>query len=141
MASRKLTTTIRRQLDSFAKKFASSFTDSRRQGFIQDMVAALVAAGHVQLTAVARALSNGTRNRRPDRGQAEPDDARRGAHWLQPPDGLHRRAGQPAILRRGGLGGRLHRLRPGLRHLSRPDATVLHRPRHRRPARLVTVGR
>ena len=62
MASRKLTTTIRHQLYSFAKKFASLFTDSRRRRFIQDMVVGLVAAGHVHLTAVARALSNGAGN-------------------------------------------------------------------------------
>lgn len=62
MASRKLTTTIRCQLYAFAKEFASPFTDSRRRSFIQDMVAGLVGAGHVHLTAVARALSDGAGN-------------------------------------------------------------------------------
>ena len=34
-----------------------------------------------------------------------------------------------AVLRRGRLGGRFHRLRARLRHLSRPEAAVLHAPR------------
>jgi hypothetical protein len=62
MASRKLTTTIRRQLYLFAKEFASPFTDSRRRSFIRDRVTGLVGAGQVHLTAVARALSDGAGN-------------------------------------------------------------------------------
>jgi hypothetical protein len=59
MAGTTLTTTIRRRLSTFARGIARPFTDSRRRDFVTDMLAGLVAAGHVHLTAVARALSRG----------------------------------------------------------------------------------
>src|SRR5690349_15496483 len=57
-----LTTSIRRRLYTFARRLASPFTDSRRRRFVTDMVTGLVAAGHVHLTKVARALSRGLGN-------------------------------------------------------------------------------
>ncbi|GIW85722.1 MAG: hypothetical protein KatS3mg108_0046 [Isosphaeraceae bacterium] len=65
-------------------------------------------------------------DRRADRRQAQPDEARRGAGRRQPRHRLHRRAGESSLL--GGLrvGGRLHRLRPRLRRVPRPEAAVLH---------------
>ena len=63
---------------------------------------------------------------RPDRRQDQPHGARRDSDRLQPSDDVHRRAGEAAVLRRGGLGGRLHGLRGRLRSLSRSEATVLH---------------
>src|SRR5688572_22505794 len=56
MAGTSLTTTLRRRLYSFARPLASLFSDSRRQRFVTDMLAGLIGAGHVHLTAVARAL-------------------------------------------------------------------------------------
>jgi hypothetical protein len=62
MAGTTLTTTIRRRLYTFADGIARSFSDSRRQRFVTDMVSGLVGAGHVHLTAVARANSRGSGN-------------------------------------------------------------------------------
>lgn len=62
MAGNSLTTTIRRRLYSFAGGLARPFSDSRRQRFVTDMVAGLTVAGHVHLTAVARANSRGAGN-------------------------------------------------------------------------------
>ena len=62
MAGTALTTTIRRRLYTFAGGIARPFNDSRRQRFLSDMVTGLVVAGHVHLTAVARALSGGAGN-------------------------------------------------------------------------------
>lgn len=62
MAGPTLTTAIQRQLYSFADDIASPFTDSRRQRFVHDMIPGLVVAGHVHLTAVARAISDGAGN-------------------------------------------------------------------------------
>jgi hypothetical protein len=62
MAGTALTTTIRRRLYSFAGGVARPFSDSRRRRFVTDMVTGLVGAGHVQLTAVARANSRGAGN-------------------------------------------------------------------------------
>ncbi len=45
---------------------------------------------------------------------------------LQPRDDVRRRAGHAALLRGRRLGGRLHRLRDRLRHVSRSAAAVLH---------------
>lgn len=50
---------IRRRLYAFACGLASPFTDSRRRGFIEDMVPGLLISGHVHLTKVARAISSG----------------------------------------------------------------------------------
>ena len=58
-------------------------------------------------------------DRRPDRRQDQPHARERDSDRLQPPDDVHRRAGEPAVLRRGRLGGRLHRLRRRLRSV--PD--------------------
>jgi hypothetical protein len=62
MAGATLTTTIRRRLSAFARGIARPFTDSRRRAFVTDMVAGLVAAGHVHLTAIARGISRGAGN-------------------------------------------------------------------------------
>lgn len=56
MAGTSLTTAIRRRLYSFAVSLASLFSDSRRQRFVTDMLTGLIGAGHVHLTAIARAL-------------------------------------------------------------------------------------
>jgi hypothetical protein len=50
---------IRRRLYAFGRKIASPFSDSRRRRFLEDMVSGLVVAGHVHLTKVARAISDG----------------------------------------------------------------------------------
>ena len=59
MAGTTLTTAIRKRLSTFAAGLARPFTDSRRREFITDMLAGLVAGGHVHLTAVARATHRG----------------------------------------------------------------------------------
>jgi hypothetical protein len=45
MAGTTLTTAIRRRLYTFAAGLASPFTDSRRRGFLTDMLVGLVAPG------------------------------------------------------------------------------------------------
>jgi hypothetical protein len=62
MAGTTLTTAIRRRLYSFAGGVARPLTDSRRRRFVADMLTGLVGAGHVHLTAVARANSRGAGN-------------------------------------------------------------------------------
>jgi len=62
MAGTSLTTAIRRQLYGFAGGIARPFSDSRRRRFVTDMVSGLAVAGHVHLTAVARANSRGAGN-------------------------------------------------------------------------------
>lgn len=62
MAGTTLTTTIRKRLSTFAAGVARPFTDSRRRGFISDMLTGLVAGGHVHLTEVARARHRGPAN-------------------------------------------------------------------------------
>lgn len=51
---------IRRRLYLFGSNVARPFSDSRRQRFIQEMIAGLVVGGHVHLSKVARAVSSGT---------------------------------------------------------------------------------
>ena len=60
MAGPTLTTAIRSQLSAFADDIASPFPDSRRQRFLREMIPGLVIAGHVHLTAIARATGDGT---------------------------------------------------------------------------------
>jgi hypothetical protein len=62
MAGTTLTTAIRKRLSTFAAGVARPFTDSRRRGFVTDMLTGLVAGGHVHLTAVARATHRGSAN-------------------------------------------------------------------------------
>ena len=62
MASTTLTTAIRRRLSTFAAGVARPFSDSRRRGFVTQMITGLVAAGHVHLTKVARATHRGQAN-------------------------------------------------------------------------------
>lgn len=62
MAGTTLTTTIRRRLYRFGGGIARLFADSRRQRFVSEMVTGLIGAGHVHLTAVARANSRGAGN-------------------------------------------------------------------------------
>lgn len=62
MAGTTLTTTIRRRLYTFAAGIARPFSDSRRRRFLTDMLCGLPVAGHVHLTAIARANSRGAGN-------------------------------------------------------------------------------
>ena len=57
-----LTTAIRKRLSTFAAGVARPFTDSRRRGFVTDMLTGLVAGGHVHLTEIARATHRGEAN-------------------------------------------------------------------------------
>jgi len=59
MAGNGLPKEIRRRLYAFAQGVARPFTDSRRRGFIQNMIAGMTIAGHVHLSKVARAISRG----------------------------------------------------------------------------------
>ena len=59
MAGNGLPKEIRRRLYAFARSVASPFSDSRRRGFIEDMIAGMTIAGHVHLSKVARAISPG----------------------------------------------------------------------------------
>jgi len=60
MASRTLSVAVRQRLYRFARNLASPFTDSRRRRFLTDMIPGLVVANHVHLSAIARAVSDGT---------------------------------------------------------------------------------
>jgi len=60
MAARNLCVAVRQRLYRFATDLARPFTDSRRQRFVVDMIAGLVIANHVHLSAIARAVSDGT---------------------------------------------------------------------------------
>jgi hypothetical protein len=62
MAGTTLTTAIRKRLSTFAAGVARPFTDSRRRGFVTDMLTGLVVGGHVHLTEVARATHRGNAN-------------------------------------------------------------------------------
>ena len=62
MAGTTLTKAIRQRLYSFAGGIASQFTDSRRQRFVGEMLAGLISAGHVHLSAIARGISRGGGN-------------------------------------------------------------------------------
>jgi hypothetical protein len=59
MADKGVSKEIRRRLYGFGQKLARPFTDSRRRGFVEDMIAGLTIAGHVHLSKVARAISPG----------------------------------------------------------------------------------
>ena len=59
MPSNGLTKEIRRRLYTFARGLARPFSDSRRRGFIQDMIPGLLISGHVHLSKIARAISPG----------------------------------------------------------------------------------
>ena len=62
MASNGLRKEVRRRLYAFAGRVARWVGDSRRQRFLQEMIAGLVIGGHVHLTKVARAVGSGTTN-------------------------------------------------------------------------------
>jgi len=62
MAGNGMPKEIRRRLYAFARGLASPFTDSRRRGFIEDMIPGLLISGHVHLSKVARAISPGDAN-------------------------------------------------------------------------------
>jgi len=53
---------VRRRLYAFGARVARCVRDSRRQRFLQEMIAGLVIAGHVHLTKIARALGGGATN-------------------------------------------------------------------------------
>jgi hypothetical protein len=59
MAGNGLSKEVRRRLYAFARGIASPFSDSRRRGFIEDMIPGLLISGHVHLSKVARAISKG----------------------------------------------------------------------------------
>ena len=59
MADKGVSKEIRRRLYAFGRKLASPFTDSRRRGFVEDMISGLTIGGHVHLSKVARAISPG----------------------------------------------------------------------------------
>src|SRR5262245_36726242 len=59
MAGDGLSKEIRRRLYGFARGLARPFSDSRRRGFIEDMIPGLLISGHVHLSKVARAISPG----------------------------------------------------------------------------------
>jgi len=59
MAPPHVPTLIRRRLYTFAHRLATSFSDSRRQRFVRDMISGLVIANHVHLSKVARAIGTG----------------------------------------------------------------------------------
>lgn len=59
MADKGVSKEIRRRLYAFGRKLASPFTDSRRRGFVEDMITGLTIGGHVHLSKVARAISPG----------------------------------------------------------------------------------
>jgi len=53
---------VRRRLYAFGGRVARLVRDSRRQRFLQEMIAGLVIGGHVHLTKVARAFGSGATN-------------------------------------------------------------------------------
>jgi len=59
MAGKGLPQEIRRRLYAFARGVARPFTDRRRRDFVEDMVAGITIAGHIHLSKVARAVSDG----------------------------------------------------------------------------------
>jgi hypothetical protein len=71
----------------------------------------------------------GPAHRRPDRRQAQQPAPLRRARRVLAPDRVHRRAGQGAVLPRGSLADGLQRVRHRLRHVSRPEAGILHAAR------------
>jgi hypothetical protein len=62
MAPRTFSTCARQRLDTFARRLATPFTDSRRRRFLTDRVPGLVIANHVHLSKVARAVGHGSEN-------------------------------------------------------------------------------
>lgn len=59
MAGNGMPKQVRRRLYSFARGVARPFSDSRRQRFLEDMIAGLVISKHVHLSKVARAVYAG----------------------------------------------------------------------------------
>jgi len=59
MAGKGLPRDIRRRLYAFGREVARPFSDSRRRRFLEEMISGLVIGGHVHLTKVARAISDG----------------------------------------------------------------------------------
>jgi hypothetical protein len=59
MSSQGLTKEVRRRLYTFARGLARPFSDSRRRGFLEDMIPGLLINCHVHLTKVARPISPG----------------------------------------------------------------------------------
>src|SRR5262249_7734190 len=59
MAGNGLPQRISRRLYRFAESLASPLSDSRRRGFVADMIPGLVIGGNVHLTKVARAIGEG----------------------------------------------------------------------------------
>jgi len=62
MARNRLRKEVRRRLYGFGRRVASRVRDSRRQRFIEEMIAGLVIGGHTHLTKIARAIGSGTSN-------------------------------------------------------------------------------
>lgn len=59
MAGKGLPKEIRRRVYSFARTVARPFSDSRRRGFLEDMIPGLIIGGHVHLSKIARAVHAG----------------------------------------------------------------------------------
>lgn len=59
MAGKGLPKEVRRRIYSFARTAARPFSDSRRAGFLEDMIPGLVISGHVHLSKIARAIYAG----------------------------------------------------------------------------------
>ncbi len=57
MAGKGLPKEVRRRIYSFARTVARPFSDSRRAGFLEDMIPGLVISGHVHLSKIARAVA------------------------------------------------------------------------------------
>ena len=59
MAGNGLPQHVRRRMYSFARTVARPFSDSRRVGFVEDMIPGLIISGHVHLSKIARAVYAG----------------------------------------------------------------------------------
>lgn len=59
MAGNGLPKQVRRRMYAFARGVARPFSDSRRRGFLEDMIPGLIISGHVHLSKIARAVYAG----------------------------------------------------------------------------------
>jgi hypothetical protein len=62
MAGNGVPSQVRGRIYSFARGFARPFSDSRRRGFLEDMIPGLIISGHVHLSKIARAVYAGDTN-------------------------------------------------------------------------------
>jgi hypothetical protein len=59
MAGNGMPKEVRRRMYAFARSVARPFSDSRRRGFLEDMIPGLIISGHVHLSKIARAVYAG----------------------------------------------------------------------------------